>query len=212
MQSNISSSNIHIFPLAKNRPLDRSARLFYENNVANLTRQLIDSDGFIVMPKEVIDKPLRLSDNKIVFNGTEPLCFNIYGYFFEIDGQSILFEMEQPDKYQKEEYSTLYAVIQVDTNTREIVGQDESDPNGDDRYYGLAITETEDIEAEENKKVAILPLFEFKLVLNNGTRDIESRFITNSFKKLKLESIFMSVYKIDGRRSTYPSIYDSLTS
>ena len=51
MSYHISTNNIHVFPLARNRKNDRSARLFYENNIANIVRQVVDRTGFIITPK-----------------------------------------------------------------------------------------------------------------------------------------------------------------
>lgn len=74
----LASQSVKVFPLAKYRSvesLDITSRLFYEQNVSNLIRQLIDTQGFIISG--------TVFTNGIV-NSDAPFCFNLYGYYWEI--------------------------------------------------------------------------------------------------------------------------------
>lgn len=133
--SNIKSTDISIFPLAKPRQ-NNISRLFYEQNVTNLLRQLMDTDGFIIQPCE-------LDGNKC----KGELIFNLYGYYFKInDGATLVDDLN--GKY-------IVATIKLTENEPvEIDGQDDND-----LYTGLNII-CRDTISNDNPNVKTLTIFE----------------------------------------------------
>ena len=88
----IASSNIQIFPLAKPRAANLSNRLFYENNVAAIIRQITSNKSFIVdanIPDERATA-IKSADSNVItiqsYNDSKDyaLEFNIYGYRIQI--------------------------------------------------------------------------------------------------------------------------------
>ena len=72
----LASNTVKAFPLAKSRSslsLDITSRIFYEQNVSNLIRQLSSIPGFVI-------------SGDVDVNGcvVDILKLNIYGYYFEI--------------------------------------------------------------------------------------------------------------------------------
>ena len=79
----LQSSEVKAFPLAKSRAaisLDITSRIFYEQNVSNIIRQLTSRPGFIISG--------TVDDQGNVING--PLKIDIQGYYFEISEKSNL--------------------------------------------------------------------------------------------------------------------------
>lgn len=75
---NLLSQYVKIFPFAKYRSSDSqdiTSRLFYEQNVSNLIRQIIDTQGFIISGGVTFQG---------ITNSDASFCFNLYGYYFEI--------------------------------------------------------------------------------------------------------------------------------
>lgn len=116
--SYVDSSKIKVFPFSRYRSTeDTSSRLFYEQNVSNIIRQLINTDGFVISGGVT-------GSNACSVSNSGPLCLNVYGYYFEIDANTVLI----PAAAQS--YSTgtsIYASITLtNTSPKELVGQDDS--------------------------------------------------------------------------------------
>lgn len=133
--SNIQSGNINIFPLAKPRTTNYS-RLFYEQHVTNMLRQLMDTDGFIIQSCSIS------SDNKCIGD----LIFNLYGYYFKINSGTDLGDLSTGNYINAK-------ITLTETEPIEIVGQDE-----DNMYTGLEIICSDDI-SNNNPNTKILTLF-----------------------------------------------------
>lgn len=72
----LKSNTVKAFPLAKPRSAtsaDITSRIFYEQNVSNIIRQLTSLDGFVIS-----------GDIDDYGNVIETLKINIFGYYFEI--------------------------------------------------------------------------------------------------------------------------------
>lgn len=125
----IKSSNIQIFPLSKPRTYTGatySNRLFYENNISNITRQ-------VTIPSFTIDLPQLSALNSNL------ITFNIFGYYVQITGSSVydILSHNTTDKYC---YAKLNLSAPVSNNTvqkylTEVSSAD--DVNGD--FTGLQI-------------------------------------------------------------------------
>lgn len=138
--SNIQSQYIKIFPLAKPRKNNIASRLFYEQNVTNLLRQLMDTEGFIIQPCEIDNNTCK-----------GDLIFNLYGYYFEIKSGTNLGDLST-GKY------IIANILLSSQEPIEIEGQDEQK---EDTYFytGLEINCTDDI-SNKNSNVKSLILFE----------------------------------------------------
>ncbi len=125
------SEQVKAFPLAaprSNSSNDITSRLFYEQNVTNLIRQLVDVEGFIISGN--VDPSTGFVKDK--------LCFNIYGYYFELSDKAEITAIEGDST------NSVYVGIKLISDDSgpvyplEISGQDE---NGS--YTGLEFSWTE---------------------------------------------------------------------
>lgn len=137
----LSSTSVKVFPLGRprsNSSLDITSRIFYEQNVANLIKQLIDTQGFIINDF-TIDTNGRLSSE---------LEINIGGYYFKINNSTQLLPLNENNYLINSSNSPItnanpayiYACIDLTENNTttsnplEIIGQD-----SDNLYQGLII-------------------------------------------------------------------------
>lgn len=159
----LKSENVKAFPLAKPRlgsSVDITSRIFYEQNVSNIIRQIIEVAGFIISGK--------VDTRGIV---TEKLCINIYGYYFEIAVGTSLVNNEVSNK--------VFAQIKIYTPQveesgvqapSEIDGQDESG-----EYTGLKFS--------GNLEPGCIG---FQLLQKSGSN---WGFVEDSFRKFKVEKL-----------------------
>lgn len=127
----IASNNIQIFPLAKPRATNLSNRLFYENNVAAIIRQITSNKSFIVdaaIPAERATAIKSIDNNIITIQGYNAsnnyaLEFNIYGYRIQIQNGTVVSVDNTNSKYL---IGKLRVTNPTDTNLTEIDGQDVS--------------------------------------------------------------------------------------
>lgn len=167
--SNIKSTDISIFPLAKPR-LDNTSRLFYEQNVTNLLRQLMDTDGFIIQDCEI--------------NNTESnkdLIFNLYGYYFKIKREAISTILSTNLNNGE------YIIAKIKLTQQEPIEIDGQDDN--DLYTGLEIICNDTIPQNNDSNSKTLVLFE---KVNN-----EWKPYNNSLNKFNSQSL--SISGIDGK-------------
>ena len=203
---NITSSSISVFPLAKNRTSDRSARLFYENNVANLIRQLIDVEGFIISKDEL---KLSMSSSVVSDHFVElclavinPLVFNLHGYYFNVRGNSIVYKYDKINASETTLEDSLYAMLRIDNITNEIIGFD----NASDEYEGLHILTESELNdyistATEDDNYHFIKLMDFKAERKSGSTEwvINGEYCNQSYQKISPKSVDMAINKIDGK-------------
>lgn len=106
----LDSSNVKVFPFAKFRgETDISSRLFYEDNISRLIRQVVDTEGFVV-------------SGGITSTGVtsqEGLAINIHGYYFYITKETSIVPSETS--------TNCYASIKLTEGViSELSGQDDS--------------------------------------------------------------------------------------
>lgn len=172
----LKSDSVRAFPLAKPRSSksnDITSRIFYEQNVSNLIRQIVDVDGFIISGE--------VSTEGVVENDST-LCIDIYGYYFEIlPGVNLVSIAEADDS------DSVYVgikVLAIDENSpEEIDGQDLS---GD--YQGLILQNGEF--PSEYKS--------FKLLEKVPGEDDSWRLVKPSYKKFNPDSL--GIDWIDAKR------------
>ena len=197
--TSISSNNISVFPLSKNRPNDRSARLFYEHNIANLIRQLIDVEGFIIQPSSSTDLSLSVSTDgdKIIIRTGTPITFNLYGYYFSIAANSSLLTVNanELDASGGNNIIKLFAVLNIDDKSNEIAGYDD---NG--VYTGLKIT-TDSIDAVDSTGRHAIELCSILITLDldAGKWVVSGTMCDSSYSRFSTQSLDMSISRIDGK-------------
>lgn len=127
----IASNNIQIFPLAKPRATNLSNRLFYENNVAAIIRQITSNKSFIVDATITAERATAiksLDSNVITIQGYNAsnkyaLEFNIYGYRIQIQNGTAISVDNINSKYL---IGKLKVTNPSDANLTEVDGQDVS--------------------------------------------------------------------------------------
>ena len=201
----LDSGKVLAFPLGKPRTSgirDISSRIFYEQNVSNLIRQLIDFEGFIISGDQTLN-----SNGQI----TNPLLFNLGGYYFEISPGTELLSWPvldrdgYPLKSGSENISPayIYALIQIEplsvavgpdvtATIKEISGQD-----ADGVYKGLEIFGS----LNPNLHIEncyVLPLFSGHVNKDGVPVDnLNWAIYKNSFIKFNVESL--GITGIDGK-------------
>jgi hypothetical protein len=158
----INSDAINIFPLAKPRLNNRDNRLFYEENVTNLIRQVVDNKSFIISAPEQTGTKL-----------TEDLLFNIFGYFVKIDKGTEILDINSVKKY-------LYAKIILSTEAPfEIAQQDDNN-----KYQGLSIESYDNLQSDTDSYKYLL--------LYVKQADGKLHLATESLKKFDISSFSIS--------------------
>lgn len=132
------SACVSVFPIAKNRVVNgRQQRLLYEDNIANLIRQLSDACGFVISTGENAVKLFQDEDGaRVKINN---LAFNLYGYYFSISASNTVVELpvnlpqgDNPNPAQQ----TVYLNAQIMLNShKELDGQDQ-----EETYTGLLLS------------------------------------------------------------------------
>ncbi len=207
--SYINKDAISVFPLAKNRPSDRSARLFYENNVANIIRQLVDTEGFIILPEAGTDATqdlfvLNNDSSKTILDGAEdllkitfsinaPLVFNLYGYYFNIwnesSGSVDIFNQQKLSQDEVDNGFEVWAYIDIDSVAKEILGQDVNN-----FYQGLVFctgTTALDVGGRHKLKIANCWI--------DADGNLKSTIANDSYMKLNSKSLDVTISRIDGK-------------
>ena len=109
----LASSNVKVFPFARFREQanDIASRLFYEENISRLVRQVVDTEGFVV-------------SGGITSTGVtsqEGLAINIHGYYFYIEKETSIVPTDTDNP------TTCYVSIQLTSEgpVSELFGQDD---------------------------------------------------------------------------------------
>jgi hypothetical protein len=152
MNIKIRSENVEVFPIAKPRTsmvTVPGTRIFTENNISNLIRQLLPTNqsGFVISAEKITDDTFNIS-------------FNIYGYYFKIFGLNVQSFADD-----------IYAYIIIDNG--EIYGSDKLD-NEVYYYEGLNICGKSGLPKDTNNIVKSIKILskvngEWKCPNNFGT-------------------------------------------
>lgn len=180
----LQSKNVTVFPVAKNRSSEvNGGRLFTEDYVANIVRQLIDTTGFIIECNP---------SSGIEVTNTLNVRFNLYGYYFDVTftPQELItaFESDPNNKWGNNLY--VIASILLDDTTREIVGQDVNDATLGKIYQGLDIS----ISTEATKNSRSLKLFS---IIKNKDGTYKLEVYDKGFQKFEASAIYIT--EIDGK-------------
>lgn len=160
----LSSTAVKAFPLGKPRAQDSgdiTSRIFYEQTVSNIIRQLIDTKGFLINCPSTIPTTGVLSSR---------LEFNLGGYWFEVDSGTNIFPFNANKELVHEEYTDegtnetvlenktcyIYACIELTSSEPyEISGQDTDTGN----YEGLKFIASDISPDNFNEYDYFLPIF-----------------------------------------------------
>lgn len=181
----IESNNIDIFPLAKNRPNNRSNNLFYERNISNIVNQITNVPGFVITS----DATNIQVDGATVQLKEGTFEFSLGGRYFHI---SVSIENDKPIPTVLctgvGVGSSVWAYIEFD-QYGEIQGQDQ-----DDIYSGLKITTNEEEIPSDNVKLKLFNIVQGKDSI------LEAIIPSDSYKKFDINSIAPTIKFIDGKR------------
>lgn len=191
----LASTYVKAFPLGRPRATasnDITSRIFYEQCVSNIIRQLIDVDGYIISGCEITNESGKLSSN---------LELNIAGYYYNIQSNASIFNLDSNGALTNSSgkvlsNTTAYVYFCIDLTTTEpyeIIGQDDDDGN----YQGLVI-EMSDVPPEEyNEHTYRVPVFRGRTDAS-GKPQLETwEIYNNSYIKFDIESL--NITGIDGK-------------
>lgn len=179
----LNSTNVEVFPVAKPRSKQTNGgRLFTEKYVANIIRQLIGTNGFIISCTDGQSTTSFSQDASLIIE------FNISGYYFKISGQiikALLSELTAAEK--KSKLYLLAKIVGFDTSN-EIAGQDE-----EDLYKGLEVYLSETKQDISNGIV----LLELSGKDTGSGMTYTSKPVIDSYQKFDATSVYIT--EIDGK-------------
>lgn len=192
---NLLSTAVKAFPLGKPRAEsseDITSRIFYEQNVSNLIRQIVDVPGFLITSPTISNTGALAS----------PLEFNLGGYYFRIRENTVIFPLENgvlisaPNIPLTAGTGYIYACINVTTGADnlpvEITGQD----NDSGYFTSLEIVASNSAPTEFTGYSYFLPIYSGQ-VSNTGAPTGSWTIVNNSFQKFNLLSL--NITGIDGQ-------------
>lgn len=171
----LKSEEVKAFPLAKPRwssSNDITSRIFYEQNVSNIIRQIIDVDGFIISDDSVV------SEFGIV-NSDSTLCIDLYGYYFEIASNVNLPETAGATEDSKEVWVGIQVSEKVGNEPQEIIGQDTTDG-----YTGLEFSAS-----KFGSEYKCFQLLEKVTSEESGAQKSVWRLVKPSYRKFDIDSL-----------------------
>lgn len=204
MSYHIDKGSIHVFPLAKNRSEDKAARLFYEDNIANIVRQVTDTTGFIIAPQandlkskisyvKSATQPVNGDLVRYDFILSDSFSFNLYGYYFMLDSGTKLVQVDfDATKSELQHVADIYAAIVV--NDGEVQGQDDEGV-----YNGLHVLTSKP--STEDGYTAVLKLFSIDTSIINSNRTFDFIVDDSSYIKSNASSVNIVIKRIDGKRA-----------
>lgn len=191
----LQSKQVKAFPLGRPRSTssnDITSRIFYEQNVSNIIRQLIDVPGFIISASGINMPSGTVSGSNLVID--------IGGYYFDISNGSTIVPFNSDgavvDGTTILKNSTVYLYFCIDTTSEEpheIIGQDSTD----NTYQGLVIEVSTLSPDKFNKHTYNLPVY-FGNTDSNGMPKANTwKIYANSMMKFNSESL--NITGIDGK-------------
>lgn len=203
--SNLLSQYIEIFPTAKPRNTQRSSRLLYEDNIANIIRQIVDKPSFIISSKATPPPRLYSSSGSDSFQlryGDAEFC--LYGYYVKIK-QDATFTLDSTTDDNKGFINVTATLTGVydDSNDLysplEICGKDESVLGAEPVYDGLQFNYSRDYKnsvavVKDNNSVTVTVAFSL-FSKHNEVYEL----CPQSYAKMSVGSLFLD--GIDGKHS-----------
>ena len=212
---NLQSELVKVFPAGKYRSTqsaDYTSRIFYEQNVSNLIRQIIDVPGFIISGS--------VNTNGIV---TEDFNCNLYGYNFILENgadlvaknlSNIVVNIDGNPLGNNQQFYVYLGIklTSSESGISELNGQDALDTNENSItfnqlvYQGLDIFNDSSLRSSLTDYVAILPIL-VGYTNGDGTLYTDTsasgnpnnliKIYTNSYAKFDISSL--NITRIDGK-------------
>lgn len=170
---NLNSTLIDIFPSTKRGNIQRSARLFSEQNTSNIIKQLTSTNGFVITQfSEDVENPEKI-----------PFEFNIYGYYVCLNnGYQSLLTGESNLNQENEIYAII--TLQGYTVNDRIIGYEVfgTDNENTSIYNGITFSNTSEdsVNTQTSTIVKSLKILE-KTENGNWQVPIESYAIFNQY-------------------------------
>ena len=191
----LKSKQVKAFPLGRPRSTgsnDITSRIFYEQNVSNIIRQLIDVPGFIISAPNINMPSGNISGSNLIMD--------IGGYYFDISNGSTIVPFNGDgavvDGNTALKNSTVYLYFCIDTTNKEpyeIIGQDSTD----NTYQGLVIEVSTLNPGKFKKHTYNLPVY-FGNTDSNGIPKADTwKIYANSYMKFNARSL--NITGIDGK-------------
>ena len=191
----LKSKQVKAFPLGRPRSTgsnDITSRIFYEQNVSNIIRQLIDVPGFIISAPNINMPSGNISGSNLIMD--------IGGYYFDISSGSTIVPFNGDgavvDGNTVLKNSTVYLYFCIDTTNKEpyeIIGQDSTD----NTYQGLVIEASTLNPSKFKKHTYNLPVY-FGNTDSNGIPKSDTwKIYANSYMKFNTRSL--NITGIDGK-------------
>ena len=191
----LKSKQVKAFPLGRPRSTgsnDITSRIFYEQNVSNIIRQLIDVPGFIISAPNINMPSGNISGSNLIMD--------IGGYYFDISNGSTIVPFNGDgavvDGNTALKNSTVYLYFCIDTTNKEpyeIIGQDSTD----NTYQGLVIEVSTLNPGKFKKHTYNLPVY-FGNTDSNGIPKADTwKIYANSYMKFNTRSL--NITGIDGK-------------
>lgn len=203
--SNLLSQYIEIFPTAKPRNTQRSSRLLYEDNIANIIRQIVDKPSFIISSKATNPPRLYSSSGSDSFQlGSGDAEFCLYGYYVKIKEDAIFTLSNTTDaKGFINVTATLKGVYDASNglySPLEICGEDDSELGAEPVYNGLQFYYCGEYEnsvdvTTENNSVTVTVKFSLFSKHNETIYEL----CPQSYAKMSVGSLFLD--GIDGKHN-----------
>lgn len=191
----LQSKQVKAFPLGRPRSTssnDITSRIFYEQNVSNIIRQLIDVPGFIIKESDI-----DMASNGILKSN---LIIDIGGYYFDISKGSAVVPFNGDgavvDNNTPLKNATVYlyfCVDTTDTEPHEVIGQDATD----NTYQGLVIEASTISPSNYNKHTYNVPIFYGTTDSNGLPNNNTWKIYVNSYTKFDSQSL--KITGIDGK-------------
>ena len=172
--SAISRDLIHIFPNSKDTVA--ISKLFYEQNITNIVRQVTDKECYVICGRVNTDGTGKV-DGK--------LTLSLYGYYLCIKNETDLVGLAKADSAD-----AVYINIFLNNNSpQELDGQ--TDSSGDDRVFDPITLTTEKAISGANNTVYSLKILE----------KVSGKWQIPNDSKIKFNAESFGLYEIDGQHT-----------
>lgn len=198
----LKSDHIHIFPLAKERngQHGRESRMFYEDNIANIVRQVTDCPSFVITRDPQFSFEQLDPQNPTLYSmvAKKDFQFTLFGYFIKVVADGVLCTVDVDGK--TDETIPLYAILNYSTTAKEVAGQDNRIGESDDfNYTGVSLEHSVPTGTDPSK---CLKLCDIKTEVIRSKREFAVTFPSLSYLKFDNNSTSeVKILRIDGKRS-----------
>ena len=197
--SYIKSEHIEIFPTALPRATQRGSRLLYEDNIANIIRQLVDKPSFIITHKNnITSNTVKVTQSLGVQNADIEFC--IYGYYVKIKKGAMITEVNSNTDYINVSINLTSVIPEsesISPSLPHLLGQDDSGVYEAVNFIGASTYKNEVNTSMRNGENILETIVEFTLL--QKTSDHTYELCPMSYRKF--DSFTLQVDGIDGKHN-----------